>query len=101
MKKITLTGDPLHLGHYVGSLQNRVKLQHEYALQQKALRLSTADRSTLLHDGLVGNADSAFPTAASSPPSDLSDLQVAAPQGCRFTSSPRNDRGRSSQQEPT
>ncbi len=33
MKRI-LTGDrptgPLHLGHYVGSLQNRVKLQHEY-----------------------------------------------------------------------
>ena len=33
MKKIILTGDrptgPLHLGHYVGSLQNRVKLQHE------------------------------------------------------------------------
>ncbi len=33
-KKIILTGDrptgPLHLGHFVGSLQNRVKLQHEY-----------------------------------------------------------------------
>lgn len=33
MKRI-LTGDrptgPLHLGHYVGSLQSRVKLQHEY-----------------------------------------------------------------------
>lgn len=33
-KKIILTGDrptgPLHLGHYVGSLQNRVKLQSEY-----------------------------------------------------------------------
>lgn len=33
-KKIILTGDrptgPLHLGHYVGSLQNRVKLQYEY-----------------------------------------------------------------------
>ena len=33
-KKIILTGDrptgPLHLGHYVGSLENRVKLQHEY-----------------------------------------------------------------------
>ncbi|MBD3273648.1 tryptophan--tRNA ligase [Candidatus Dependentiae bacterium] len=33
-KKIILTGDrptgPLHLGHYVGSLQNRVKLQNEY-----------------------------------------------------------------------
>ncbi len=32
-KKIILTGDrpsgPLHIGHYVGSLQNRVKLQHE------------------------------------------------------------------------
>src|SRR5262245_16456726 len=29
-----LTGDrptgPLHLGHYVGSLQNRVRLQHDY-----------------------------------------------------------------------
>lgn len=29
-----LTGDrpsgPLHLGHYIGSLQNRIKLQHEY-----------------------------------------------------------------------
>lgn len=33
-KKIILTGDrptgPLHLGHYVGSLKNRVALQHEY-----------------------------------------------------------------------
>ena len=31
-KKVLLTGDrptgPLHLGHYVGSLQNRVQLQH-------------------------------------------------------------------------
>lgn len=34
MKKIILTGDrptgKLHLGHYVGSLANRVKLQDEY-----------------------------------------------------------------------
>jgi tryptophanyl-tRNA synthetase len=34
MKKRILTGDrptgPLHLGHYVGSLADRVKLQHEY-----------------------------------------------------------------------
>ena len=34
MKKRILTGDrptgPMHLGHYVGSLQNRVKLQDEY-----------------------------------------------------------------------
>ena len=34
MKKIILTGDrpsgPLHLGHYVGSLKNRVALQHDY-----------------------------------------------------------------------
>ncbi len=34
MKKIILTGDRpsgcLHLGHYIGSLQNRVSLQHEY-----------------------------------------------------------------------
>jgi tryptophanyl-tRNA synthetase len=34
MKKRILTGDrptgPLHVGHYVGSLQNRVKLQDEY-----------------------------------------------------------------------
>ncbi|MBU1102836.1 tryptophan--tRNA ligase [Patescibacteria group bacterium] len=33
-KKIILTGDrptgPLHLGHYIGSLKNRVKLQNEY-----------------------------------------------------------------------
>ena len=33
-QKSILTGDrptgPLHLGHFVGSLQNRVKLQHEY-----------------------------------------------------------------------
>ena len=33
-KKVILTGDrptgPLHLGHYVGSLRNRVKLQDEY-----------------------------------------------------------------------
>lgn len=35
MRKVILTGDrptgPLHLGHYVGSLENRVDLQHEYA----------------------------------------------------------------------
>jgi len=34
MRQIILTGDrptgPLHLGHFVGSLQNRVRLQHEY-----------------------------------------------------------------------
>jgi len=34
MKKVILTGDrptgPLHLGHYVGSLKNRVQLQNEY-----------------------------------------------------------------------
>ncbi|MFC1854806.1 tryptophan--tRNA ligase [Candidatus Dependentiae bacterium] len=34
MKKVILTGDrptgPLHLGHYVGSLKNRVELQDEY-----------------------------------------------------------------------
>lgn len=34
MKPIILTGDrptgPLHLGHYVGSLVNRVQLQHQY-----------------------------------------------------------------------
>lgn len=34
MMKRILTGDrptgPLHLGHYVGSLQNRVRLQHQY-----------------------------------------------------------------------
>jgi tryptophanyl-tRNA synthetase len=34
MKKRILTGDrptgPLHLGHYVGSLQKRIELQHEY-----------------------------------------------------------------------
>jgi tryptophanyl-tRNA synthetase len=34
MQKRILTGDrptgPLHLGHYVGSLANRVRLQHEY-----------------------------------------------------------------------
>ena len=34
MKKTILTGDrptgKLHIGHYIGSLQNRVKLQHEY-----------------------------------------------------------------------
>jgi tryptophanyl-tRNA synthetase len=33
-KKVILTGDrptgPLHIGHYVGSLRNRVLLQHEY-----------------------------------------------------------------------
>ena len=33
-KKRILTGDrttgKLHLGHYVGSLQNRVRLQHDY-----------------------------------------------------------------------
>lgn len=35
MKQVLLTADrpsgKLHLGHYVGSLQNRVKMQHDYA----------------------------------------------------------------------
>lgn len=35
MKQVLLTGDrpsgKLHLGHYVGSLQNRVQMQHDYA----------------------------------------------------------------------
>ena len=34
MRKVILTGErptgPLHIGHYVGSLRNRVKLQEEY-----------------------------------------------------------------------
>jgi len=34
MKRRILTGDrptgPLHLGHYVGSLENRIKFQDEY-----------------------------------------------------------------------
>ncbi len=34
-RKTILTGDrptgPLHLGHYVGSLKNRVELQRKYA----------------------------------------------------------------------
>ena len=33
-KQVILTGDrptgPLHLGHYVGSLENRVRLQYDY-----------------------------------------------------------------------
>lgn len=36
MKKIVLTGErptgPLHIGHYFGSLQNRVKMQNEYEI---------------------------------------------------------------------
>ena len=34
MKKVILTGErptgPLHIGHYVGSLKNRVKIQNEW-----------------------------------------------------------------------
>ena len=40
-KKIILTGDrptgPLHLGHFVGSLQNRVKLQNSGEYEQNIL----------------------------------------------------------------
>ena len=40
-KKIILTGDrptgPLHLGHFVGSLQNRVKLQNSGNYEQNIL----------------------------------------------------------------
>ena len=36
MKKIILTGErptgPLHIGHYFGSLENRVKLQNDYEM---------------------------------------------------------------------
>ncbi len=52
-RKVILTGDrptgPLHLGHYVGSLKNRVAYQHEYkqfvlVADAQALTDNTDDR---------------------------------------------------------
>ena len=55
-KKRILTGDNtsgrLHLGHYVGSLENRVKLQDEYDTF-----IILADMHTLAYPKYVGSAD--------------------------------------------
>ena len=52
-KDIILTGDrptgPLHLGHYVGSLSNRVKLQNTGKYQQYVM---IADLQALTYTGL-------------------------------------------------
>ncbi|EAR53986.1 putative tryptophanyl-tRNA synthetase [Photobacterium sp. SKA34] len=55
---VILTGDratgPLHLGHYVGSLQQRIQLQHQYqqtilvADMQGLLIMGIAHRKSLL-----------------------------------------------------
>ena len=45
MKKVLLTGDrptgKLHIGHYIGSLKNRVKLQNSGAVSYTHLTLPT------------------------------------------------------------
>ncbi len=50
MKKIILTGDRptgrLHLGHYVGSLQNRVKLQNEGDFEEMFIMIADAQALT-------------------------------------------------------
>lgn len=60
-KPVILTGDrptgPLHLGHYVGSLQNRVRLQEEYkqfiiVADTQALT-DNFDRPELVHDNVI------------------------------------------------
>ena len=56
MKKRILTGDnttgKLHLGHFVGSLENRVKLQHEYETF-----IILADMHALSYPKYVGSPD--------------------------------------------
>lgn len=60
-KKIILTGDrptgKLHLGHYVGSLQNRVKLQNEYQqfilIADLQALTDNADRPEILRKNII------------------------------------------------
>ena len=59
-KKRILTGDrttgKLHLGHYVGSLQNRVRLQHDYdtfILLADVQALTTDRKSTRLNSSHI------------------------------------------------
>lgn len=54
MKNIILTGDrptgQLHIGHYVGSLQNRVKLQNEGDFEQFYIMIADTQALTDNHD---------------------------------------------------
>ncbi|HWU41849.1 MAG TPA: tryptophan--tRNA ligase [Bdellovibrio sp.] len=60
MKPIILTGDrptgPLHLGHFVGSLQNRVKLQDDYQqfviIADSQALTDNYDNPRLVHDNV-------------------------------------------------
>lgn len=60
-RETILTGDrtsgPLHLGHYVGSLQNRVKLQHEYdqfiMLADLQAMTDNYEQSKKVHDSVL------------------------------------------------
>lgn len=60
-KPVILTGDrptgPLHLGHFVGSLQNRVKLQEQYRqfviIADTQALTDNFDRPELVHDNVV------------------------------------------------
>ncbi|KKS06737.1 MAG: Tryptophanyl-tRNA synthetase II [candidate division WWE3 bacterium GW2011_GWE1_41_27] len=56
MKKRILTGDNttgrLHLGHYVGSLENRVKLQNDYDTF-----IILADAHSLAYPKYIGEPD--------------------------------------------
>lgn len=61
MKKIILTGDrptgPLHLGHFIGSLQNRVKLQDNYQQYVMIADLQAltdnVDNVKKIHDNII------------------------------------------------
>lgn len=60
-RKVILTGDrptgPLHLGHYVGSLANRVRLQHEYKqyimIADMQALTDNADNPQKVHDNVL------------------------------------------------
>jgi tryptophanyl-tRNA synthetase len=63
-RKVILTGDrptgPLHLGHYVGSLANRVRLQHEYKqyimIADMQALTDNADNPKKIHDNVLNVA---------------------------------------------
>ncbi|MFI5332491.1 MAG: tryptophan--tRNA ligase [Candidatus Babeliales bacterium] len=60
-RNVILTGDrptgPLHLGHYIGSLANRVRLQHEYTqyvmIADMQALTDNADNPKKIHDNVL------------------------------------------------
>ena len=67
MKKVILTGErptgPLHIGHYVGSLKNRVKIQNEGDYDEMYLFAADAQALTDNFDNPKKVRDNVFEVA--------------------------------------